>query len=189
MSEALLGARFEQALIYAHRLHRRQIRKGSGVPYVSHLLSVAALVLEDGGGEDEAIAALLHDAVEDQGGRETLEVIRRDYGEAVASIVASCTDAEGHPRPPWRERKERYVAHIPHASPEARRVSLADKLHNARTIVLDRARVGEAIWDRFSAGKAGSLWYYRALAEAFLENSPGVLADELARVVRALESG
>ncbi len=130
-ADRLLNERFDQALNYAIQLHADQLRKGSGVPYLAHLLSVTALVLEDGGSEDEAIAALLHDAVEDQGGLATLEEIRSKFGTHVADIVAGCTDSFEDPRPPWKQRKDRYLQHLAQATPEVRRVSLADKLHNA----------------------------------------------------------
>src|SRR5947199_8691848 len=133
----VLTTRFEEALIYATRLHASQSRKGSTTPYIAHLLAVTALVLENGGNEDEAIAALLHDAIEDQGGASTREEIRRHFGDAVVAIVDGCTDTEVMPKPPWRGRKEAYIAHIRHASPSVRLVSAADKLHNARTILAD----------------------------------------------------
>src|SRR5262245_22598747 len=166
---AVLADRFSDALVWAAALHARQRRKGTGIPYVSHLLSVCALVLEDGGDEDQAIAALLHDAVEDQGGRPVLDEIRARYGDRVAGIVEACTDADTVPKPPWRERKEWYVGHIREATPEARRVSCADKLHNARTILADYRAVRETVWQRFTAGREGTLWYYRALVTAFRE--------------------
>src|SRR5574338_1076604 len=128
MSPPLLGARFDDALVFAARLHRRQIRKGTRIPYIAHLLAVTALVVEDGGDEDQAIAALLHDSVEDQGGLATLEEIRQRFGERVAGIVLACSDSTTSPRPPWRERKENYLAHLKHAPPDALRVSLADKV-------------------------------------------------------------
>ena len=181
------GPRFDDALVYASQLHREQIRKGSGVPYVTHLLAVAAIVGEHGGSEDEVIAALLHDAVEDQGGQPRLEEIRARYGEDVAAIVWGCTDADTVPKPPWRERKEAYVAHLAEATPSIRLVSSADKLHNARSILLDLRTLGPALWDRFTGGRDGTLWYYRALADAFLRLSPGPLADELARTVGEIE--
>ncbi|HEY3121994.1 MAG TPA: HD domain-containing protein [Vicinamibacteria bacterium] len=184
---SLLGARFEEALQYATRLHASQKRKGTEVPYVSHLLSVAALVLEEGGGEDDAIAALLHDAVEDQGGRPTLEEIRRRFGDRVAHIVEGCTDAETVPKPPWRERKERYVAHLRHAAPDVLRVSMADKLHNARAILADLRRHGDVLWGRFTADRAGVLWYYRSLVTAYQQAGGGFLAEELDRVVTEIE--
>jgi (p)ppGpp synthase/HD superfamily hydrolase len=182
-----LTPRFEEALVYATRLHARQKRKGTEIPYVTHLMSVAALVLEDGGGEDEAIAALLHDAVEDQGGKATREEIRRRFGDRVAHIVDGCTDADGIPKPPWQERKERYIEHVRHAPPEVRRVSVADKLHNARTILADFRQDGGTVWARFSGGKEGTLWYYRTLAQVFREAGSGFMVEELNRVVSELE--
>src|ERR1051325_12202408 len=129
-----LTSRFEDALSFAARLHSGQLRKGTAIPYVSHLLAVASVALEHGADEDEAIAALLHDAVEDQGGAPTREEIRRRFGDRVVEIVDGCTDAETVPKPPWRERKERYIAHVAEASPSVRLVSASDKLHNARSI-------------------------------------------------------
>jgi (p)ppGpp synthase/HD superfamily hydrolase len=185
--EALLSPRFEEALVFAARLHSRQRRKGTGIPYVSHLLGVASLVLENGGDEDCAIAALLHDAVEDQGGRPTLEEIRRRFGDRVAFIVEGCTDTDVVPKPPWRQRKEAYLAHVRQAPAEVRRVSVADKVHNARSILADLRRNGSAVWTRFTADRDGVLWYYRSLAIAFLETDEGFLAEELDRVVREIE--
>jgi GTP pyrophosphokinase len=183
----MYGPRFEDALTYAAQAHREQIRKGSGVPYITHLLAVAAIVGEQGGSEDEVIAALLHDAVEDQGGQARLADIRARYGDAVADIVWGCTDADTIPKPPWRERKEIYVAHLADATPSIRLVSSADKLHNARSILSDLRALGPALWDRFTGGRDGTLWYYRALADTFLRLSPGPLADELARTVGEIE--
>ena len=174
-----LGKRFEEALVYATNLHARQIRKGSNVPYISHLLGVASLVLEDGGNEDEAIAALLHDAVEDQGGHATLDVILQKYGPEVAAIVEGCTDAFGLPKPPWRKRKEEYIRHLGQASRSVRRVSLADKLHNARSIRFSLLKDGEALWDRFNGGKEGTLWYYQELVRVFLETGNDPMTQEL----------
>ncbi len=167
-----LTDRFGEALRYAAEVHRRQRRKGTSIPYVSHLLAVCSLVLEDGGGEDEAIAALLHDAVEDQGGRDRLEEIHRRFGDHVARIVEGCTDAETIPKPPWRERKERYIAHLRSASRAVLRVSAADKLHNARAILADYRGLGEPLWERFNGRRDGTLWYYRALTSAFKEGVP-----------------
>jgi (p)ppGpp synthase/HD superfamily hydrolase len=183
-----LTSRFEEALVYATRLHSNQIRKGSGVPYISHLLSVAALVLEDKGNEDEAIAALLHDAVEDQGGKETHKIILQKFGDRVAEIVDGCSDTDTIPKPPWKERKLKYIEHLRHASPSVCRVSLCDKLHNARSILSDLRHDGNAVWDRFRGGRIGTLWYYRSLLEVFQEievNSHFV--HELHRVVCELE--
>lgn len=184
----VLTDRFQQALQHAAGLHERQWRKGTRIPYVSHLLSVCALVLENGGDEDEAIAALLHDAVEDQGGRPTLDDIRRRFGEKVARIVDGCTDADTIPKPPWRERKERYIEHIRRAPPEVVRVSAADKLHNARCILADLRTQGNAVWGRFTADREGVLWYYRTLTEAYLAAGVGFLAEELNRTVSEIES-
>ncbi len=182
-----LTDRFSDALRYAADVHRTQLRKGTAIPYVSHLLAVCSLVLEDGGGEDEAIAALLHDAVEDQGGRGRLEEIRRRFGDHVAHIVDGCTDAEAIPKPPWRERKERYIAHLRSASPEVLRVSAADKVHNARAILADYRVLGEPLWERFNGGRDGTLWYYRTLASVLGQAGAGHLADELDRVVSEIE--
>lgn len=148
---SLLGPRFREALTYASELHECQPRKGTEIPYLAHLLSVAALVLEDGGDEDEAIAALLHDAVEDQGGKPTLDAIRSRFGERVAHIVEACSDTDTWPKPPWRERKERYIEYLEAACPGVLRVSLADKLHNARAIVLDYRQMGDPLWSKFNA--------------------------------------
>ena len=162
-----LTDRFQDALSLAFRLHDGQKRKGTQVPYFSHLMGVAALVLEDGGNEDEAIAALLHDAVEDQGGLQTLEDIRQKFGQHVAEIVDGCTDAYTQPKPPWKQRKQAYLAHLTQAPPEVLRVSLADKLHNARSIYADLQRNGSSTWMRFNGGREGTIWYYRSLVEIF----------------------
>ena len=189
MSEAWpLTQRFTDALAYATEVHAGQWRKGTSVPYVAHVLGVCALVLEDGGGEDEAIAALLHDAVEDGGGRPRLEDIRRRFGDRVAGIVWACSDTDETPKPPWKERKARYIAHVREAGPDARRVSCADKLHNARSILRDYRALGERLWDRFNASAEDNLWYYRALVEAFRQPDRSSLVDELERVVGELEA-
>lgn len=181
------GEKFEDALVYAARLHRDQTRKGSGVPYVTHLLAVAAIVGENDGTEEEVVAALLHDAPEDMGGRERLEDIRRRFGDEVAEIVAGCTDAYEDPKPAWRPRKEAYVAHVATASSSVRLVSAADKLHNARSILADLRSLGEELWDRFTGGKEGTLWYYRALTETYKRAGTNVVVEELDRVVREIE--
>jgi GTP pyrophosphokinase len=186
-----LTIRFRDAFDYAFELHElrgRQRRKRSEVPYVAHLLGVAALVLEHGGDEDQAIAALLHDAVEDQGGRAVLEEIRRRFGEEVARIVADCTDADEEPKPPWRPRKEQFLASLPAMSGRSLLVVAADKLHNARAILGDHRLLGDALYDRFRGGKDGTLWYYRAITDHLLESGPRALALELDRVVAALEA-
>lgn len=185
--EIKLTERFEEAVIYANRLHSTQKRKGTNVPYIAHLLSVAALVLEQGGDEDQAIAALLHDAIEDQGGVRTREEIRKRFGDKVTEIVVGCSDTDITPKPPWRERKERYVAHIRTAPIEVLRVSIADKLHNARSVLQDFRLSGHNTWLRFRGGREGTLWYYRAMIEAFREVTSSDMVDELDRVVSELE--
>jgi GTP pyrophosphokinase len=184
----MLSNRFNQALTFAAELHAQQQRKGSGVPYVAHLLGVTSIALEYGANEDEAIAALLHDAIEDQGGAATGAEIRRRFGDTVATIVEACTDADSTPKPPWRERKELYLSHLPTASPSVLLVSASDKLHNARSILQDYRAIGEEVWDRFKGRKTGTLWYYRALVEAFRPTgvNPGLFA-ELERTVTAIE--
>jgi (p)ppGpp synthase/HD superfamily hydrolase len=187
--KTVLGERFVRAVALATELHRDQVRKGSdGTPYIGHLLGVASIVIEDGGGKDEAIAALLHDAPEDQGGAPTLERIRAEFGERVAAIVEACTDTMESPKPPWRERKERYLARLEELPEDLLRVPLADKLHNARAILADYRVVGEELWSRFRGGREESLWYYRELAEIFTRLRPGPLADELRRTVDEINS-
>lgn len=181
------SGRFREALAYAAELHARQTRKGTDTPYVAHLLGVCALVIEHGGGEDEAIAALLHDAPEDQGGRATLETIRARFGARVAGLVEACSDTLETPKPPWRARKERYLAHLEHAGDAARLVSAADKLYNARTVVDDLKSIGASVFERFTGKKDGTLWYYRALSERFTRLGPCALAAELERVVSEME--
>jgi (p)ppGpp synthase/HD superfamily hydrolase len=182
-----LSERFEQAFRYAFELHRRQLRKGSRTPYLAHLMGVAALVIEDGGSEDEAIAALLHDAPEDQGGLLVLEQIRQRFGDHVAEIVDGCTDTYETPKPPWRARKQRYLEHLRRAKPEVQRVSLADKLHNARSILSDLRGSGDGLWTRFNGGKEGTLWYYRALLEVFRESGPSPMLIAFEEIVSKIE--
>ena len=184
----MLTDRFEDALAYASRLHRDQRRKGTAIPYVAHLLGVAALALEAGADEDQAIAALLHDAVEDQGGAPQLEAIRDRFGARVAQIVDHCTDSQSEPKPAWRARKEAYIASLAHKPADSLLVSLADKTHNASAILADLAAHGESVWSRFTGGKEGSLWYYRALAEAFRRHLPGPSAERLAGIVADLHA-
>ncbi len=184
---SLLSNRFEEALVYATRKHSSQVRKGTPIPYIAHLLAVASIVLEDGGDEDQAIAALLHDAVEDQGGKPTLNEIRIKFGESVAAIVEGCTDADTIPKPPWRNRKESYIRHLRSAPPEVLRVSLADKIHNVRAVLRDYRAVGENLWERFQGGKEGTLWYYRALADTFGQIRRSAATEEFAQTVAELE--
>jgi GTP pyrophosphokinase len=183
-----LTRRFEQALIFATRKHATQIRKGTGTPYISHLLSVSSLVLEAGGDEDLAVAALLHDVVEDCGGAPMLKQVRQRFGERVADVVEGCTDTDVTPKPPWRERKEQYIRHLRSADAGTRLVSAADKLHNARSILVDYREIGEPIWQRFQGKREGTLWYYRALLNEFQRKYRNRLVDELGRVVIELEA-
>ncbi|PWH15510.1 MAG: phosphohydrolase [Anaerolineae bacterium] len=183
-----LTARFEQALMYALQAHREQYRKESEIPYFSHLISCAALVMESGGDEEQVIAALLHDVAEDQGGNLRLEEIEALFGERVRRIVEGCSDTLVNPKPPWRERKERYIEHLDTADEDVLLVSLADKVHNLRTIYLDYQRVGDRVWDRFRGGKEGSLWYFRSLLEVFKVKYPHPMVTEFERLLAFLEA-
>jgi (p)ppGpp synthase/HD superfamily hydrolase len=182
-----LSTRFDDALVFTARLHVGQTRKGTGIPYIAHLMSVASIVLEQGGSEDEAIAALLHDAIEDQGGSPTRELIRQRYGENVVEIVDGCTDSDVMPKPPWRARKEAYIRHLVDAPASVRLVSASDKLHNARAILADYRIQGESLWQRFNGGKEGTLWYYRSLVDVLRAAERTPLVDELERVVSDIE--
>lgn len=178
---------FSHALSYAAWLHNGQVRKGSNTPYISHLLAVAALVIEDGGDEEEAIAALLHDALEDQPELTSAAEIQKRFGRRVRELVEGCTDTPagwaGGVKPAWRERKEAYLAHL-RTSPSNLRISLADKLHNAGCILRDMEQVGDAVWERFAGGKDGTLWYYAELASAFrVAGCSGHMMNELERIV------
>ena len=186
-----LTERFDHAVGYANRIHANQTRKGTGIPYLSHLLGVASLVLENGAeSEDEVIGALLHDAAEDQGGRLRLDDIRERFGDVVAHIVDACTDTYEDPKPPWRGRKETYVAHVRErvgsgGDEPALRVSLADKLYNTRSILADVREIGDEVFERFSGKRDGTLWYYAALVDAFL-GFPNRMVGELDRTVGEL---
>jgi GTP pyrophosphokinase len=184
----VLTERFESALVFATRLHRLQVRKGSGVPYISHLLAVCELTLEYGGDEDEAIAALLHDAIEDQGGAVARAEILLKFGTRVTEIVDGCTDTDQSPKPAWRARKEEYIRHIESASPSVRLVSACDKLHNARSLVMDYRIHGSDLWGRFTGGREGTLWYYRAMVNALRDGGSDPVVEELDRAVTELES-
>ncbi len=179
-------ARLSEAASFAMIIHAAQVRKGSDTPYISHLLGVASLVLEFGGDEDQAIAGLLHDAIEDQGAEQE-PVIEARFGARVAAIVRGCTDADSVPKPPWKARKEAYIAHLETAGPDVWLVSCADKLYNARAIVTDLRALGDAMFTRFTGGKAGTLWYYRKLAEVFVRVLPGILSAELGEAVAEME--
>ena len=184
-----LTERFQQALNYAYVLHKDQYRKGAEIPYFTHLMTVAALVLENGGDEDQAIAALLHDAVEDQGGLKTLNEIRDFYGEHVAELVDGCTDAYAHPKGPWQERKTAYINKLKSADDKILLISLADKIHNARTILLELQSGNHDIWIIFKGGKDRTIWYYQELANVFdqspftkLKKELRILVDEISRI-------
>lgn len=182
-----LSERFNEAFLYASFLHNGQTRKSSPTPYISHLLGVTALVLQHGGDEDQAMAALLHDAVEDQGGLETLDVIRSRFGEKVARIVDGCTDSYLTPKKPWLERKRFYIERLNREPEAVRLVSLADKVDNARAILTDLREDGRATWSKFKGGKEGTLWYYRALADVFSGFGGNALTREFLRLVEEIE--
>ena len=184
----VLTGRFSDALVYTADVHAGQRRKGGDVPYLAHLLGVTALVLEDGGSEDEAIAALLHDALEDRGDRTSFEEIRDRFGERVAAIVRACSDTEVRPKPPWDQRKRAYLERLETEPPDVLRVSVADKLYNARAILFDHKLVGDQVWERFGSGRPSQMWYYRSVADLFLRRYPGAMADELDQAVRELEA-
>jgi (p)ppGpp synthase/HD superfamily hydrolase len=185
--ESFLTRRFDTALQLASALHHSQCRKGTNTPYISHLMAVSALVLESGGDEDMAIAALLHDAVEDQGGEPTLMSIRRIFGDQVADLVSECSETIAQPKPPWLERKKGYLAHLKTVSEAALIISVADKLHNARSILADYRVHGDDLWKRFNASKADELWYFRELVQAFQARGSNQLVEEFSRVVGDLE--
>ena len=186
-----LTARFERALLFATRAHAGQLKKGTTVPYIAHLLGVASLVLEAGGDEDLAIAALLHDVVEDCGGLPVLRNVRRLFGDRVAHIVDACSDYRGPAgslKPEWRERKEVYLKHLRAADADVRLVSAADKLHNSRQILADYREMGDRVFERFTGGREGTLWYYDALLKEFLRTESNRLVNEFERVVHELQS-
>jgi (p)ppGpp synthase/HD superfamily hydrolase len=183
-----LTASFDDAFRLAHELHRDQRRKGTQTPYISHLIAVASLVLDAGGDEETAIAALLHDTIEDQGDKISLEQIEARFGPRVARIVNDCTDAFTQPKPPWKQRKLDYLAHVPNLGADSRLVCTADKLHNARSILRDFRALGGAVFERFKGGKEGTLWYQRAIADALTKAGQNVLTRELNLVVKELEN-
>ncbi len=182
-----LGPRLQQAFRYAAAKHAGQTRKKTPVPYLSHLMAVASLVLEGGGDEDLAIAALLHDVVEDCGGRPRLEEIRKKFGPRVAKIVEGCTDSFTDPKPPWLERKKGYLSHLKNEDRETRLVSACDKLHNVRTVLADYREQGESVWERFQGKRDGTLWYYRAISDEFQRRGRNGITRELEIAVSQLE--
>ncbi len=179
--------RFRDALVYAATLHAGQRRKVSGAPYISHLLRVAGIVLEYGADEDEAIAALLHDAIEDQGGATTREEIRRKFGDRVVEIVDGCSDTDQQPKPPWQARKEAFLDRLRHSGPSVRLVVAADKLDNMRSLAAGLRRQGNEVWSGFRGGRSGTLWYHRAVVELLAQDGPHPLVDELSRAVDEIE--
>jgi (p)ppGpp synthase/HD superfamily hydrolase len=182
-----LGSRFLRAFEFAAQNHAGQLRKASTIPYIAHLMGVASLVLEAGGDEDLAIAALLHDVVEDCGGEPMLKEIGRRFGTRVADMVDGCTDADTYPKPPWRERKEKYIRQLKTADADTRLVSAADKLNNLRSILSDYRAVGESVWSRFNGGREGTLWYYRTLRDVFLRQKRNRIPRELDLAVIELD--
>ena len=182
-----LSSRFDDALKYAHDVHREQTRKGTAAPYIGHLIGVSSIVLDDGGSEDEAVAALLHDAAEDHGGRPRLEDIRARFGDAVAKIVEDCTDSWETPKRPWIERKRAYAEHAATLQPPSLRVAAADKVHNAYAILRDLRNSGERVWERFNAPPDDVIAYYESLVRAFRHAGGGRLVDELDRIVRGIQ--
>ena len=187
-----LTERFDRALLYATHVHGGQVRKGTATPYVAHLLSVTATILEYGGDEDQAIAGLLHDAVEDQGGEPRLNDIRNRFGDRVANMVRSCSDTvadETSTKPEWEVRKKRYLQHLRTMDKDTLLISLSDKVHNARSILRDlrKDEIGKQIWQRFSQPKDRTIWYYENLADTFKALLPGQLANELSDIVAALK--
>ena len=188
--EQSLTLRFEEALVFAAQKHQHQTRKGTTIPYIAHLMQVSGIALENGANEDEAIAALLHDVIEDQDVTE--EELTRRFGLEVAAIVAGCSDSASTDKAPWKQRKEAYIAHVLTASPSVRLVSSCDKLHNARAILADYQELGDGLWSRFNASPSDILWYYQSLVHAFQQaqeqqgEPPSRVVAQLDRVVTEL---
>jgi (p)ppGpp synthase/HD superfamily hydrolase len=181
--------RFASAMQYAHDVHRGQRRKGTGIPYIAHILGVTAIAIEYGADEDEAIGALLHDAAEDGGGEATLAEIRARFGDAVGDIVLGCSDSlveDPEDKLPWRDRKENYLAHLENASASVCLVSAADKLHNVRSIIRDYREHGDEVWDRFQGRRDGTLWYYETVAHVLLRRQFSQLTRDLQQAVDEL---
>jgi (p)ppGpp synthase/HD superfamily hydrolase len=184
-----LSGQFSKALVYAELKHHNQVRKGGDIPYIGHLLTVAGLVINDGGSEEQAIAALLHDTVEDAGGPPTLEEIRKNFGETVARIVEECSDTDEVPKPPWQERKKKYIDHLAEVGDDTLLVSVADKLDNARSMLRDYHEHGPKLWERFNRkNPQDHLWYYGGLLQAYRARGfDSWMVGELERVVAELE--
>lgn len=187
-STTTLGPKFEEALLYAKQVHTGHRRKDSGAPYFAHLIGVAALVLEDGGSEMEAIAALLHDTAEDGGGQPILDEIAERFGPEIAEIVQQCSDTLVKPKPPWQARKEAHLAKLQTAGPETIRIVLADKVYNARNLLRGLYNHGGDVWANFKGGREGTLWYFREMHAVFSQTRSGYLLDEFARLIEAIEA-
>lgn len=183
-----LGPRFLRAFEFAAEKHKNQTRKASTIPYIAHLMGVASLVLEAGGDEELAIAALLHDVVEDCGGEPMLKEVRRLFGARVAKVVEGCTDADTYPKPPWQARKEKYIRHLKAADTDTKLVAAADKLNNVRSILSDYRASGESVWSRFHGGREGTLWYYRSLRDVFLRHKWNRITRDLELAVKELDA-
>jgi (p)ppGpp synthase/HD superfamily hydrolase len=174
----------------ALELHGGQTRKGSDVPYLTHVMAVAAMVGEYGGNEDQVIAALLHDAVEDQGGEATLERIRAAFGDTVAAYVLSCSDSVTpceSDKAPWRARKEVHIAKVATLPPEVKLILTADKIHNGRSVLAAYGDCGTAVWNRFKGGREGTIWYYRTMREALGQGWEHPLLLDLDELIARLE--
>jgi (p)ppGpp synthase/HD superfamily hydrolase len=183
-----LGPRFLRAFEFAAEKHKNQTRKASAIPYIAHLMGVASLVLEAGGDEELAIAALLHDVVEDCGGEPMLKEVGRLFGARVAKVVEGCTDADTYPKPPWQARKEEYMRHLNAADSDTKLVAAADKLNNVRSILSDYRAIGESVWSRFHGGREGTLWYYRSLRDVFLRHKWNRITRDLELAVKELDA-
>ncbi|MGJ4733669.1 HD domain-containing protein [Leptospira levettii] len=184
-----LGKKFNEALVFASELHAEQRRKGTEIPYITHLLAVASIIGECGGTEVEVIAGLLHDSIEDQGGQKTFEIIKQKFGIGVAEIVLECSDTDIVPKPPWKERKTAYLNHLKESKNQSViLVSCADKLHNLRSIKSDLSEIGELVWNRFSAPKEETIWYYRELLKIYkMKNAPKRLTIEMDEIIGFIE--
>lgn len=186
--ESMHSEKLTQAFDLASVLHKGQFRKGTGEPYLSHVMGVAALVIRYGGTAEEAAGALLHDAAEDCGGEKALAIIREKLGSEVEMIVRGCSDTTKQEKPPWKERKMAFINSLPSASPSVILVSNCDKIYNLGTILDDYRAEGEDLWKRFQGKKEGTLWYYRTLAGFYNRNHPSPAARKLNRIMEDLEA-
>ena len=189
MNKKINQKKYLEALSFAFKLHSKQFRKGTKIPYFFHLSAVSNHVIENGGDTDEAIAGLLHDAVEDQGGEKTLKLIKKKFGNKVAKIVEDCTDTKIIPKQPWFDRKKQYISDLKKKSQSSLLVSICDKTHNASCIINDYYRVGKKIWNRFSANKKQVCWYYQSLGNCYYKNLKGhkVLKQNFKKLVSEMK--